>query len=256
MHVNLEQALQKLPKPLRDALIHQFEEIAHNFIARKWSSSELSGGHFCEIVYSILDGYAKGSYPEVAKKPKNFAEACKSLEQNSGVPRSFQILIPRILPAVYEIRNNRGVGHVGGDVDPNYMDCSFVLSATSWIMAELVRVLHNVSLEDAQRVISNLSERKNPAVWIDGDKRRLLIKNLNLSEQILMLLASSSEKISLDELSNWLEYKNKTYLKRTLNNLHKNRFVEFDSKSGSIDMLPPGTREVDKIIIQLNTSSL
>jgi hypothetical protein len=71
-----------------------------------------------------------------------------------------------------------------------------------------------------------------------------------------MLLASSSEKISLDELSNWLEYKNKTYLKRTLNNLHKNRFVEFDSKSGSIDMLPPGTREVDKIIIQLNTSSL
>jgi hypothetical protein len=256
MHLNLEQALQKLPKYLCDSVIIQYEEIAHNFIARKWSSSELSGGHFCETVYSILDGYAKCSYPEVVRKPRNFAEACKTLEQNSHVPRSFQILIPRILPAIYEIRNNRGVGHIGGDVDPNYMDCSFVLSATSWVMAELVRVLHNVSLEDAQRVISNLSERKNPAVWIEGSKRRLLIKNLSLSEQILMLLGSSNEKVTLDELSNWLEYKNKAYLIRTLNNLHKNRFVEFDSKSGKIDLLPPGTREVDKLIIKLDATSL
>lgn len=256
MQLNLELALQKLPRSLRDSLIGQFEEIAHNFIARKWSTSELSGGHFCEIVYSILDGHAKGSYPDIAKKPKNFADACKALEQNSNVPRSFQILIPRVLPAIYEIRNNRGVGHVGGDVDPNYMDCSFVLSATSWVMAELIRVLHNVSLEEAQRVISNLSERKNPAVWIDGNKRRLLIKNLNLTQQILMLVGSSNEKITLDELSNWLEYKNKTYLKRTLNNLHNNRFVEFDSKNGAIELLPPGTKELDKLIIKLDASSL
>jgi hypothetical protein len=256
MQLNLEQALQKIPKALSESLITQYEEIAHNFIARKWSASELSGGHFSEIVYSILEGHAKSSYPQSAKKPRNFAEACKALEQNSSEPRSFQILIPRLLPAIYEIRNNRGVGHVGGDVDPNYMDCSFVLSATSWIMAELIRVLHNVSLEEAQRVISNLSERKNPAVWIEGNKRRLLIKNLSLSEQILMLLASSNERNSLDELSSWLEYKNRAYLKRTLNNLHKNRLIEFDAKSGYIDLLPPGTKEVDRLILKTDSSTL
>lgn len=250
MQINLEQALHKLPKNLRDNLITQYEEIAHNFVARRWTSSELSGGHFCEIVYSILEGHAKNVYPNTASKPKNFVQACRDLEQNNGQPRSFQILIPRLLPAIYEIRNNRGVGHVGGDVDPNFMDSSFVLSAASWIMGELIRVLHEVNLEEAKSIISKLSERKNPAVWIEGNKRRILTKNLSLSEQILMLLASTNEVVCLKDLTSWLEYKNKAYLKRTLNLLHKTRLIEFDTNSEIIDLLPPGTAAVDRVLFK------
>lgn len=68
------------------------------------------------------------------------------------MPRSFQILIPRLLPALYEIRNNRNVGHVGGDVDPNFMDSTAVLGTANWIMAELVRVFHSVSTPEAQAI--------------------------------------------------------------------------------------------------------
>jgi len=68
------------------------------------------------------------------------------MEVHTRVPRSFQILIPRLLPALYEIRNNRGVGHVGGDVDPNYMDATMVVGAVKWIMGELTRVFHSVSV--------------------------------------------------------------------------------------------------------------
>ena len=73
-------------------------------------------------------------------RPSNFVEACRRLESNSGGPRSFKILIPRLLPLLYEIRNNRNVGHVGGDVDPNHMDATTVLAIVAWVMAELVRV--------------------------------------------------------------------------------------------------------------------
>jgi len=60
------------------------------------------------------------------------------------------VLIPRLLPVLYEIRNNRGVGHVGGDVDPNHMDAEAVQAMASWVMAELVRIFHGVKTEEAR----------------------------------------------------------------------------------------------------------
>ena len=116
------QALAAVPSGLRHPLLKEYKSIVQNYMERRWSPSELSGGKFCEIVYTILDGHAKGAYAAKPSKPSNFVDACKKLENNAGVPRSFQILIPRTLPSLYEIRNNRGVGHVGGDVDPNHMD--------------------------------------------------------------------------------------------------------------------------------------
>ncbi|MBB3083292.1 hypothetical protein [Geodermatophilus sabuli] len=43
---------------------------------------------------------------------------------------------------LYDIRNNRGVGHAGADVDPNHMDATVVLYQSKWLVAELVRLLH------------------------------------------------------------------------------------------------------------------
>src|ERR1700761_7472834 len=126
MDINL--TLTVIPDGLRKPLIEEYNKILQHYLERRWTASELSGGKYCEIVYTILDGYAKGIYETSPFKPSNFVDACKKLENNAGVPRSFQILIPRILPALYEIRNNRNVGHVGGDIDPNLMDAQAVVS--------------------------------------------------------------------------------------------------------------------------------
>jgi hypothetical protein len=150
-----------LPVGLRKPLLDEYDSILQNFTEQRWTPSELSGGKFCEIVYTILDGFSKKSYATSPMKPKNFVEACKKLGSNATVPRSFQILIPRFLPPLYEIRNNRNVGHVGGDVDPNFMDSSAVLSIANWVMAELVRVLHSISVTEAQAVVN--SQRKASA---------------------------------------------------------------------------------------------
>jgi len=129
--VTPQQALAIIPDGLRKPLIDEYQSIVGNFMERRWGASELSGGRFCEIVYSILDGHAKDTYPSKPSKPGNFVSACRRLESNTNMPRSFQILIPRLLPALYEIRNNRNVGHVGGDVNPNFMDSTAVVSMAS-----------------------------------------------------------------------------------------------------------------------------
>jgi hypothetical protein len=117
-----------LPVSLRDELLKAFGEIVKNFRERRWEPAELNGGKLCEVVHGILRGYIDGEYPTRAKKPKNMVDACRQLEQDgASAPRSIQIQIPRMLVALYEIRNNRNVGLVGGDVDPNHMDAVCVL---------------------------------------------------------------------------------------------------------------------------------
>jgi len=57
------------------------------------------------------------------------------------------------------VRNNRNVGHVGGDVDPNHMDAVAVMSMSNWIMGEIVRVFHRLpTTSEAQQLVDALAE--------------------------------------------------------------------------------------------------
>ena len=184
-------ALGAIPAGLRAPLLSEYRSIVQNYAEHRWSPSELSGGRFCEIVFTILTGYAARTYAEAPSKPKDFVTACRQLEQHKHVPHSFQILIPRLLPALYDVRNNRGVGHVGGDVDPNHMDAIFVLSSSSWILAELVRVYHNLSTREAQQLVDTLVERRIPLIWEGENMRRVLDPNISLKSQLLLLLSTA-----------------------------------------------------------------
>lgn len=246
--VTASQALSSIPTVLRDPLIEEYNSIVRNFMERKWAPSELGGGKFCEIVFTILEGHAQGTYATAPKKPPNFVAACRSLEGYTNVPRSFQILIPRILPALYEIRNNRGVGHVGGDVDPNHMDATAVLSMTSWVMAELVRVFHSLPTEEAREVVDALVERRIPLVWQSGSMKRVLDPKLPLKDQILLLLSSAPAEVSVDDLITWTGYKKRAYFIRLLRKLHDSRLVELGNEGVSVLILPPGAEIVQKII--------
>ena len=136
--MNVNAILSAIPNGLRRPLLKEYNNIVQNYLEQRWTPTELSGGKFCEIVYTIIKGFGLGTYDRKPSKPRNFVDACKRLENVTGIPRSFQILIPRMLPSLYEIRNNRNVGHVGGDVDPNQMDSQAVVQITGWIMGCLL----------------------------------------------------------------------------------------------------------------------
>lgn len=218
-------ALGVIPSGLRDPLLAEYREITRNYAEHRWRPSELSGGIFCEIVYTILHGYAAGAYPSTPSKPPNFPNACKLLENGSttAVPHSFRILIPRALPALYDIRNNRSVGHAGGDVDSNHMDATLVLAMANWIMAELVRVLHNLPIREAQTLVDALADRRIPLVWEGVNMRRVLDPKMKLGEQFIILIASKSGTVNVADLLDWTGYKNKSYFMKMLREFHDKR---------------------------------
>ena len=248
MTITASAALSAIPSGLRLPLIAEYQSIVQNFLEHRWLPSELSGGRFSEIVYTILDGFAKGTYASAPQKPGNFKGACGNLENNSHVPRSFQILIPRLLPALYEIRNNRSVGHIGGDVDPNHMDSAAVLAMCNWVMCELVRKYHNLPTTDAQKVVDTLAEMRIPVIWSDGNVKRVLQPKLKLPQQLLLLIATCVPDVSIQELIAWTEYKNKQHFMNTVRALHKNRWIEFTESTGRAQILPPGTKEVEDLV--------
>ncbi|MGH9932751.1 MAG: hypothetical protein ACREA9_26405 [Pyrinomonadaceae bacterium] len=237
-----------LPPGLAEPLLSEYCQIAQNYMEHRWSAAELSGGRFCEIVFTILDGHAKSSYAASPSKPANFVSACRSLESNAHVPRSFQILVPRLLPALYEIRNNRGVGHVGGDVDPNHMDATAVISLASWVMAELVRVFHGLKIAEAQRVVDSIAERRTPLIWSDGDVRRILDTSLPLKQQILLLAATSASSVEVTQLLRWTEYKDAGYFMRLLRKLHRDRMLELSQDETVVQVLPPGSKQMEMLL--------
>ena len=237
-----------LPEGLRDPLLQEYQGIVQSFSENRWLPSELSGGRFCEIVFTVIDGYASGAYSNGPQKPGDFVGACRRLEKNTHVPRSFQILIPRLLPALFEVRNNRGVGHVGGDVDPNYMDAAFVVTSCSWVMGELVRVFHNVNIEEAQSLVDGLAQRRVPIIWEGNGTRRILQPNLKLQSQILLLLATSKSPVFTSDLFHWIEYQNVGYFKTVLRRMHSQRLVELYDDEEYVEILPPGSREAAEII--------
>ncbi len=251
--MNLNTILSNIPIGLKKPLIDEYNSIIQHYLEKRWTGAELSGGKFCEIIYTILDGHSKNSFASSPSKPSNFVDACKRLENNSHVPRSFQILIPRMLPPLYEIRNNRNVGHVGGDVDPNPMDSQAVVSMCSWILGEVIRVLHGTTIQDAQKAVDFITARKIPLIWEVGSIKRILKPSIVLKDQILLLISSSSNKTKVNDLITWIEYDNKAYFLKSLRQLHKARFLELSTDELEVEILPPGTTYVETIIAKLNT---
>ncbi|MGB2964007.1 MAG: hypothetical protein WBB69_08475 [Anaerolineales bacterium] len=240
-----------LPKDLREELVNTFNSISRNYREGRWEPSELNGGKFCEVVYSIIKGYLDGSFPPKATKPRNMLQSCQSLEQypSTSGPRSVRIQIPRMIVALYEIRNNRGVGHVGGDVNPNNMDSTCVLYMCKWMYAELIRLFHNVTLEEATAIVNAVTERVLPIIWKINGVFRVLDTSLTMKEKTLLLLFSQSESIQEPLLFKWVEHSNSSVYRRdVLKPLHKSKLIEYDQDKNTVTISPLGTEKAELLL--------
>jgi hypothetical protein len=248
-----EDALAVLPASLRDDLLNAYREIVRNFREHKWEPSELNGGKLCEAAYTIVKGYLDGgTYPARAVKPTRFPQACLALEQQyQAVPnsRSARVLIPRMMIGLYDIRNNRGVGHAGAEVDPNYMDASVVLAGAKWLMAELVRLLHTLTTDEATAIVDGLVEREVAWVWTHGDKKRVLRTGMTWKQQTLALLLTEAGDVSEADLHRWLEHPSLADLrKNVLRPMHKARLIDYDVAQRTVRLLPPGVDAAEDLL--------
>lgn len=254
MTVDPKTLLAAIPAGLRDPLLEEYQKIASNYAEQRWEPSELSGGKFSECAYWICHDFVTGSTTATPSKPGNMRGDCYAIESkaNTGKPgdRSLRILIPRLLPGLYEIRNNRGVGHIGGDVNPNHMDATVIYSMASYIVAELVSVFHQVSTAEAQEAVDAIVERKFALVWDAGQVKRVLDHEMKTSDQTLLLLHQASGWVAEKDLVASTEYSSVgMYRTRVLLPLHKTRMIEYDTSCARARISPKGSALVEEKVI-------
>ncbi len=247
-----DELLAHLPETLRAELLHAYGEILRNYRERRWEPSELNGGKLCEVVYSIVKGYVSDQFPKKSSKPRNMVDACRALENApSSFPRSVRIQIPRMIVSLYEIRNNRGVGHVGGDVNPNHMDATCVVETSKWLLSELVRVFHDVTTEEATAAVDALVERTIPTVWQVGENLRVLDPKMLMRDKTLLLLYHRHGPVREDDLRRWVEHSNPSVYRRdVLRKAHQAKLIEYDSSAKTAEISPSGIDMVERLLLK------
>jgi hypothetical protein len=227
-----------------------YNEIKRNFREGRYEPSELNGGKFCEAIYRILEWHTSPTkrYTPFGTSIRDFGKSLKRFEGLTRFPDSVRFHIPKILDVLYGIRNRRGVGHLGGDVDPNYMDAVLVVSASDWVMAELVRIFHGLNTEQAEVLVRDLVTKRLPIVWDLGSIKRVLAPNLDFKTKVLILLYHEDPKqVKESDLVNWVEHSNSTVFRRDiLLPSHKDRLIEYDEIQRMVAISPLGRKFVEE----------
>lgn len=244
----LADALKTIPAGLRDPLIEEFGQALDEYRASDWEKVGLKAGKFCEVAYCVCAGHATGAYAASPSKPKNFPQACRDLEQYNGTKgKSLCIQVPKVLAALYELRNNRSIGHVSAEISPNHMDAELFLRGMKWVMGEFVRNYSQLPLNDSYAVVEAITARTFRMVWSSGDVRRVLEPAKTAGQKVLILLYAEGKPVTVAQLQAWVEYKNGTDFKRkVLRALHKDALIHFDENAGIVQILPTGQAYVER----------
>lgn len=241
-------ALDAIPAGLRDPLIEEFNQALDEYRAADWEKVGLKAGKFCEIAYCVCAGHATDNYASAPSKPANFPQACRNLEQYNGTKgKSLCMQVPKVLAALYELRNNRAIGHVSAEISPNHMDAEFFLRGMKWVMGELVRNYSQLALTESHAVVEAVTARTFNMVWSSGDVRRVLEPAKTAGQKVLILLYAEGKAVTTAQLQAWTEYKNGTDFKRkVLKDLHCKALVHFDERTSTVQILPTGQAHVEK----------
>jgi hypothetical protein len=253
----LEAALAGIPDDFRSRLIDTFLELKRRVRGGKHDAAGLAAGKLCEIVLRLLQQVTTGGHTPFNERIDNFADHCRALiaSKKTTSPESLRVVVPRALVFLYTMRSKRGIGHVGGDVDANGIDLATMVRVADWIVCELIRVFHGMSLEEAQDIVDGLAQRESPDVWEVAGRKRVLRRGLTKPQQALLLLyAEPSQSVPAEDLYAWVEYTSFSMFRtRVLAPLHSERLIEYDEELQMVFLSPSGASRAEATLLLPHT---
>lgn len=246
-------ALAPLPAAFRARLLAAYTGLKQAYVEGNYDTCGLRAGRFCEVTLRLLQHILTGAHTPFGSKIVNFRVDCEALEQTpkTAGPESLRILMPRAISFVYTLRNKRGIGHEGGDVDANAIDSATAVRIADWCISELIRIYHNLSLEEAQALCDALAQREMPMVWEVFGRKRVLDHRLTYPEKTLLLLYSTLDAaVAEEDLVEWIEHpRPREYRKDVLKRMHRSRLIEYDTEMRMVLIAPPGIRRVERELL-------
>lgn len=255
----LRQALAAIPDPFRSRLLEKYIGLRDAFAGGTFDAVGLRSGVFAETLLRWLQQALTGTHIPFGSHIVNLETECEKLQKlpKAAGHESLRIILPRAISFLYTIRNKRGIGHAGGDVQANRIDAATCVRVADWCVCELIRHYHGLSLEEAQALVDAISTKEVPSVWSANGRVRVLDTSLDYKSQALLLLYSRSDDVVLTEdLLEWLEYPNPAkFQSRILTPLHRERLIDWDRGNNAILLSPKGARYVEEKVLSRGSGS-
>ena len=236
-----------LDSALVNELLDAHAEAKTNFYLGGLRLSAVEGGRFCEAAFRLLQQRAFGRFDPLGAPidAETVARALASLPRGSQ-PDAVRLHIPRALRVVYDIRNTRDAAHLADGIDPNLQDATLVVGVLDWVLAEFLRLHHNVAADVAHRIVEDIVARRAPVIQDFGGFLKVLRTDLGAGAHCLVLLYQcGASGATVSELTAWARPQMRANLRRTLTGLvHAKAWVHQDGDRYRITR--SGEREVDE----------
>jgi len=241
----------KYPADVCDAILEAYREIEESFSLQKWKTAELDAGHFVEASRRLLEHELFGSYTPIGKNLPSFNDGELKKYENAQGDESLRMLIPRVLKSIFNIRNKRGIGHLGV-ISANEMDSTLILYNVKWVLAEFVRLATGTNPNETQKMIASIVERRIGLLWKHQGITRILESKISARDQVLILLYDASP-LAESDLQTTVEYKNNTNFRKILRRLHSARMIDW-TQGGQAFITPKGSEAAEAVILKFQPS--
>lgn len=232
-------------------LLDAHEEAKRNYYLGGLRLSAVEGGRFCEAAFRVLEELAGRPTTPLGKQldTDKLITALANMTP-AAAPDAVRLHIPRSLRVVYDIRNKRDAAHLADGIDPNVQDATLVVGVLDWVLAEFIRLIHNVSPDEASRLVDSIVARKAPIVQEFDGFLKVLNPGLGASDFALVLLYHRGKVgASFEELKLWVRPKMRANLKRTLDGLVDVKdFAHLDGSKYKITRLGEQSVEQRKLL--------
>ena len=235
----------QFPKDIITTLLDEYQHIKQQFFLRKFQPAELNGARFSECVLRLIEFLDTGNYTPFGEQLRT-QNIINRVSNNTSLPEGIRFLIPQLTKILLDIRNKRNVAHVGGEVNPNYTDSTFVSHSTDWILVELIRNYHTNSIDEARKIVESINETKIPVIVEVGSFMRVQNTRLKADQKTLLILYyKQPDKVSDANLIRWIKYSNASrYRTEILKNLDDEALIHYED--GFCTLLPKGIIYVEE----------
>jgi hypothetical protein len=237
-----------LPTDIADELLRQHARAHQRSQAADDEGCLEAVGKYAEAAIRCNQWVVTASCVPLSDRLPAFDQLVRAIEstQASAGPESLRVITPRVLHAIYTIRSKRGGGHVSGDVRAERVDAYLCLQMADWFLAELVRVLSHLPLEEGQALVESLVQRQIPVVYRDEHVRLVTRTDLQLEDEILVLLYSEPGGLPERDIVE-SSGKPRSSVRAAIARLARSRCVyKTPTNPYKLRLLPPGVLRVEQ----------
>jgi hypothetical protein len=217
-----------LPQKLCEELVNEFVELRKDVATSTLGRSP--AGKIVETVVQIMQQLENGQYDQ----QPNIEGYLKNVESRpSQLDDGLRICGARIARSMYALRSKRNILHKG-NVDPNTHDLRFLLHGTQWLIAELLRNVSGLTMQESGQLV-NLVHAPIGGLIDDTGFRRLVQHPGEASDEILILLHSHYGTVTnIDTIFQSLNRRTQKQVRNALASLWRRKLIDGSPKEGYV----------------------